>query len=279
MPDSDGPANVHEGGVDTGMDSRVPDTAVPTDATTGADVFNSGGDATEADANDVEEGADASETGPEPPDSAADTSPQDTSVADTSGGEGGDASAVDAAASDASDGGVDSADAAVCNTMWPVGGTNSVANPDFESAMDAGGGWSARFGGGTFSVSSTTAHCGTHSGEIVGRTQPYQALATLVSNTAGANTVALWVLHDAMKALQLSIQGYGICGDAGGQFFNLDSGGGFPVVVQNTWTFVSGTLTVPANCTSMNLVISQDTAQGLAAPFPDIFVDDVFVGH
>jgi hypothetical protein len=204
-----------------------------------------------------------------------DASVADTSIADAWEAEAGDAGAdvADASVSDANDAGRDAADAAVCATMWPDGGTNAVTNPDFESATDAGAGWSTQFGGGTFSVSSTIAHCGTHSGEISSRSAYYDALSTPISTTAGTYAVALWVLQDGTSTLQMTIQGYAVCG--GAQFINLSpSSNGFPFILPNTWTFVSGTLTIPSGCTAVNLVVAQDGAQ---SSLPDVYVDDVFV--
>jgi hypothetical protein len=289
-------------GADPGSDSDVPDVGAPSVDSSGADMMRS--DATsgaESGADRVNPGADApavdvtggtdagdndaNDEAPEPMDSAVpETALPDTSVPDTSSGEeGGDAGVdvAEASTPDASDGGMNPADAGPCNTMWPAGGTNSVTNPDFESATAPGAGWATRFGGGTFAVSSTTAHCGMNSGEISGRTQPYQAIATPIPTAAGAYTVALWVRQDGTGNLQLTIQGTGACGaDAGTQYINLSpTTGGFPTIAPNTWTFATGTLTVPANCTSMFLAVSQNGAQSLTAPFPDVFVDDVFVGQ
>ena len=203
---------------------------------------------------------------------AIDSSVKDAFVADTSVSEASNDAEPDVAVSDASNGGRDATDAAVCRTMWPDGETNLVTNPSFESSAS---GWSAQFGGGTFGVSSTTAHCGRHSGEISNRSAFYDALSTPVSTTAGTYTVALWVLQDGNSSLQMAIQGYGTCGSA--QYINLgpSTGTGFPTIAPNEWTFVSGTLTVPAGCTAMSLIIEQDGAQSL---LPDLFVDDVFVG-
>jgi hypothetical protein len=285
-PDSGGAdVTMRDGNIDSSKDTGAPDSVGSTDGTSGADVVGSddggGGGLDVADSAVAETSLDDT--------SVADTSIVDTSMvetsmaeasmADTSGSEGGDAGAdvVDASVSDASDEAVDAADGAACVTMWPAGGTNSVTNPTFESTTNPTAGWAARFGGGSI-VASTMAHCGAYSGETTGRTQPYQAIGTAVATAAGAYTVALWVMQDsAMGNLQLTIQGYGACGgaDAGSTYYNV----GFPTIAANTWTFFTGTLTVPANCTSMFLVVSQDNAQGLTMPFPDIFLDDVFVGQ
>jgi hypothetical protein len=206
------------------------------------------------------------------------TVPEDASVEDAFAGDIAVVEAGNDAGMDASDGSVSDAssgggDAAVCGTMWPDGGTNLVTNPTFESTAS---GWSTQFGGGTYNVSSTTAHCGTHSGEISSRTAYYDALSTSISTTAGTYTVALWILQDGTSSLQMTIQGYGTCGTA--QFINLgpSAATGFPTIGPNTWTFVSGTLTVPTGCTAMSLIIEQDGAQ---SALPDLFVDDVFVGQ
>jgi len=204
---------------------------------------------------------------------SGDTSVEDAFADDTAAVESGNDAGVDAADGSVSDASSGGGDAAVCGTMWPDGGTNLVTNPSFESTAS---GWSAQFGGGTYSVSTTTAHCGTHSGEISNRTAYYDALSTPISTTAGTYAVALWILQDGAGSLQMTIQGYGTCGTT--QFINLgpSAGTGFPTIAPNTWTFVSGTLTVPTGCTAMSLIVEQDGAQ---SALPDLFVDDVFVGQ
>jgi hypothetical protein len=70
--------------------------------------------------------------------------------------------------------------------------------------------------------------------------------------------------------------------DAGGTTNTFGSTGPFPTVPANTWTEVTGTITVPAGCTSVSLAFGQNggsgTAAGDAGAYANIFVDDVFVG-
>jgi hypothetical protein len=187
-----------------------------------------------------------------------------TDASDGGAGEGGDGGPSDA-------GGAEAGEAGPCNAMWPDGGTNVVTNPDFESTTDAGAGWSTPFGG-TFGVSSN-AYCGAHSGEVSGRSMFYQGIFTSIPATPATYNVAVWVLQDGTAAATLNY-GQECLGADGSQTF---PGGGPAVSVPaNTWTLLSGTLTVPSGCASVEFFVSQ--ASG-ATTFPDLFVDEVFVGQ
>jgi hypothetical protein len=158
-----------------------------------------------------------------------------------------------------------------CIPMWPAGGTNVITNPDFE---EGGAGWFALYGG-TFSATSATAYCGSSSGELSGRQQFFNALATTLPTTPATYNVALWVrYHSATSPLQASIGG--VCEDVDGGPINFLPGP-TPTVAADVWTFVSGSMTVPQGCATMVFFVGQPT--NAVAPFPDIFADEVFVGQ
>lgn len=189
---------------------------------------------------------------------------------------GNEAGILDAPSVDTSDAATDSGEAASsCATGAPDSGTNIVVDPGFENG---GTGWFAVGGGGTFSVTAAEAHCGTYSGEASGRTQFYQGLGYDLpdtTTTAALYDVSAWVLQDGAGDLKISVQGSGICDDAGRSYFNV----AFPVLSPTTWTQATGTLLVPANCTQVYLQIVQnaDLVEDAGPEYPDLFADDVYV--
>jgi hypothetical protein len=84
------------------------------------------------------------------------------------------------------------------------------------------------------------------------------------------------VYQDGTATQQLTV-GQLICTSplADGGSTQAFTGGAFPMVPAATWTEVTETLTVPTGCTTAQFVISQNGG----TTFPDIFVDDVFIGQ
>ncbi len=218
-------------------------------------------------------GVDATMTGP------ADSSAPDTGMADTSAG---DTGAITDSGGDAHTGIGDgsivdaSSDASACVTDWPTDGGANLVGANFDAGSTA---WNALYGAGTVGTS-TFAHCATPSVELSARSASYSVLAYPLPSGAATYNVALWVAHDLQvdgggASLIVSVQGTANCGDDGAQTFDV----AFPTVASNTFAFVSGTLTIPAGCNTVSLIIGQGAQdQGLTAPFPDLFVDDVYVG-
>ncbi|HSY21274.1 MAG TPA: carbohydrate binding domain-containing protein, partial [Polyangiaceae bacterium] len=162
------------------------------------------------------------------------------------------------------------------------GGANIVTNATFETGS---AGWTAAFGGGTVGVSTTFAHCGTQSGELSDRTANYSIISYPLPGP-GTYNVALWLAHDAQvdgggATIQMTAQAAANCPEADGgttqSFFNA----AFPILAANTWTFVSGSLTVPAGCTGAIFYVGQNNSDAvtgaLQAPYPDLFIDDVYI--
>jgi hypothetical protein len=152
--------------------------------------------------------------------------------------------------------------------MWPEGGANVVTNPDFE---EGGTGWAPLFGG-TFSVTSS-AYCGIAAGELSGRSAFFNALATTVPSTPATYNAAVWAKHDGTANLQLAIGGVCNTADAGQVFTPTTIVSADP----NVWTFITGPLTVPSGCATMQFFVGQPTSA--VAPFPDLFADEVYVGQ
>jgi len=220
-----------------------------------------------------------------------DTGTKDTGTPDTStvvdSGTPDTSTVVDSGTPDTStvvvDSGVDTGtdsgeDAAVCETGWPTdGGANIVTNPDFESGFT---GWTAAFGSSTVGTS-TFAHCGLQSGELSDRTANYSNIAYALP-AAGTYNFALWVAHDAQvdgggASLQLSVQVAANCPESDGGTAQTFFNGAFPTIAANTWTFVSGSVTVTDGCTGGIFFVGQNGTQNLTSPFPDLFIDDVYI--
>jgi len=158
--------------------------------------------------------------------------------------------------------------------MAPTGfTTNYLTNTDFENG---GTGWSGLFGT-PFSVSSTVAHCGTHSGMGM-RTQTYHGIRyDLPALAAGAYTLSMWLRHDNVNApdggaeagTQLGVQG--VCtGEAGMSYLNV----AFVTIQPNTFVRFTGTLTIPAGCTSLFLQIVQNNPTTIPS---NLWVDDAYL--
>ncbi len=200
----------------------------------------------------------------------------DASLLDATHPDAGDAGASpDAAATDAdatTDGAIAESGPLPCVTMWPETGTNVATNPDF---AEAGAGWSALYGG-TFSVSSAQAYCSSTSGEISARTAFYESMATNIPTTPGTYNVALWVLQDGTTARPVAAGGVCIPAEGGATVYT-------PVIqvvaTPNTWTFLTGALTVPSGCATMQFFVGQPQSEMAQTTFPDIFADAVYVGQ
>jgi hypothetical protein len=185
---------------------------------------------------------------------------------DASGDASGDAASVDG-------GGDGGEDAGICSTDPFDAGTQVISDPGFENGGDPR--WGAVYGG-IFSVT-TKAHCGTHSGEVWYRAQSYQGLTYSLANIAFPNTYSFsgYVYQDGASSLQMAVQVTAICGDSGSQYFNI----ALPTVQANTWTHVSGSVTVPGPCTNLLMQIFQNGAPASDAgpAFPNLYVDDAFL--
>lgn len=200
-------------------------------------------------------------------------------VADARGVEG-------AVTSDASDGGavadgaaqdvtVDTAvvepDASPCDPMPPKVGTNLIANPDFEDDIEAGAGWSFAYGG-KFVVSSTQAHCGTHSGEMTNRSQFFNAFEYAIALPADTSySYSLWVMQDGPSDIWMGFQAFSAAGTCANSFGNVT----YAVVPPNVWTHLTGTLAITSGCPTSYLYVVQQYVD--AAAYPNLYVDDVYV--
>ncbi|HTQ04504.1 MAG TPA: endo-1,4-beta-xylanase, partial [Polyangiaceae bacterium] len=147
----------------------------------------------------------------------------------------------------------------------PSSVTNFSGNPGFESGTS---GWFT-FGGG-LTQSSAFAHSGSFSGLNNGRTASYNGPAFSFPTGAGTYTASLWALQNSGTdgfPFVLSVKTH--CNGADNYPFlgqvNAASG---------TWVELSGTFTVPANCTEVTLFLNQNGG----STFPDMYVDDLVAG-
>jgi endo-1,4-beta-xylanase len=139
--------------------------------------------------------------------------------------------------------------------------TNIITNSDFESG---GSGWAAF--GGTFNVSSSFAHAGTHSGADTGRTASYMGPSYTIPAGPATYTVTAWALQDGTSSIQLVLNGRLECG--ANTTYPYIAGA---TVAQDTWVVLTGTLTVPSGCTNALIYLNQ----GTGTTFPDLYIDDV----
>jgi len=139
--------------------------------------------------------------------------------------------------------------------------TNFSGNPGFESGTS---GWFT-FGGG-LSQSSAFAHSGTFSGLNSGRTATFNGPAFSFPTGAGKYTASLWALQNSGSTFPFVLSVKTHCNGADN----------FPFLGQvnaasGTWVQLSGSFTVPANCTEVTLFLNQNGG----STFPDMYVDDL----
>jgi len=139
--------------------------------------------------------------------------------------------------------------------------TNFSGNPGFESGTS---GWFT-FGGG-LSQSSAFAHSGSFSGLNSGRTASFNGPAFSFPTGAGKYTASLWALQNSGSTFPFVLSVKTHCN-------GTDN---FPFLGQvnaasGTWVQLSGSFTVPANCTEVTLFLNQNGG----STFPDMYVDDL----
>jgi GH35 family endo-1,4-beta-xylanase len=146
----------------------------------------------------------------------------------------------------------------------PSSVTNFSGNPGFETGTS---GWFT-FGGG-LSQSSAFAHSGTFSGLNSGRTATFNGPAFSFPTGAGKYTASLWALQNSGSTFPFVLSVKTHCNGADN----------FPFLGQvnaasGTWVQLSGSFTVPANCTEVTLFLNQNGG----STFPDMYVDDLVAG-
>jgi len=139
--------------------------------------------------------------------------------------------------------------------------TNFSGNPGFETGTS---GWFT-FGGG-LAQSSTFAHSGSFSGLNSGRTASFNGPAFSFPIGAGKYSASLWALQNSGSSLPFVLSVKTHCdGVDNFPFLGLVNG------PSGTWVQLSGTFTVPANCTEVTLFLNQNGGSS----FPDMYVDDL----
>jgi hypothetical protein len=189
------------------------------------------------------------------------------------------------------DGGGGVEDAPPPNDTGPTGcappsaeaGVGVVPDPGFET-VNAGLGWTC-LGNCSFTVTSSQAHCGKQSGEGFNRNQGYEGPGYMLPTNAANYKISAWIMQDGASPLLLLFSAKLVCVtpiDAGGDGGQQTS---YPYVSQvetiaNTWTQLTGTLSVPSGCTLALLYLNQNTNSPLtdAGPqFPNLYIDDVYI--
>jgi len=139
--------------------------------------------------------------------------------------------------------------------------SNFSGNPGFESGTS---GWFT-FGGG-LAQSSAFAHSGGFSGLNSGRTASFNGPAFSFPTGAGKYTASLWALQNSGSTFPFVLSVKTHCN-------GVDN---FPFLGQvnaasGSWVQLSGSFTVPANCTEVTLFLNQNGG----STFPDMYVDDL----
>jgi endo-1,4-beta-xylanase len=139
--------------------------------------------------------------------------------------------------------------------------TNFAADGGFENGTD---GWFT-FGGG---LAQTTAfvHSGTYAGLNSGRSADYMGPAFSYPTGAGEYSASIFALQNSGSDLPFFLTAKMTCG-------GTDS---YPTVASVTgpsgsWVQLSGTFTVPSNCTEVTVYLHQNGG----SVFPDIYADDL----
>jgi endo-1,4-beta-xylanase len=148
----------------------------------------------------------------------------------------------------------------------PPSNVNLLPNGGFEAGI---AGWQS-WNGSTLSASTAQARTGTQSLRATNRPNANQFAVYNVTSLVSADTtytVGAWVFHTGAAADTVRLAAKVGC--AGGDTFPwLHNNTAVPA---NTWTQLSGSLTIPASCTIADVAIFLEGT----APGSDVYVDDV----
>lgn len=147
--------------------------------------------------------------------------------------------------------------------VQPPAQFNLLANGGVELGNDGWGGFGA-----SFVRSTAKAHSGSFSAQGTGRTATWQGPAVNLPTGAGTYTVSAYALQESGANLDLILSASVTCN-------GVQS---FPTVSAKTtqsgqWMQMSGTLQMPAGCTTAQLYVQQNGG----STFPDLYLDDVSV--
>ncbi len=128
--------------------------------------------------------------------------------------------------------------------------------------------------GGTMEQSEDFAHLGAYSMKTSGRSATWNGPSFLLPTGAGTYSVSAWVLHTGEDDAPVQLSAKILCGSED------DGDADYPFITSSTfapgiWTELSGTLNVPEDCISVQLIANQHEVED----FPDIYMDDVEVAR
>jgi len=207
-----------------------------------------------------------------PPDTSVD---QGSNVDEASVEDAGDATTGPVYVEDAGPG----MDGGPCMPNWPSG-TNYVAAPDFEPGdpteePDGGPEWFAVYGG-TYTLSSAAAFCGTHSGMLSNRGMFFHALGTNVPNGPATYNVAAWAMQDGDAGMPMLVGGVCFQVDGGTQYASVTTAVTAP---PNTWVELTGMVSFQDWDCAQSIVFVGQPSTYTSGPFNDMFVDEAFFGQ
>jgi endo-1,4-beta-xylanase len=147
--------------------------------------------------------------------------------------------------------------------VQPPPSFNLLANGGMELSSS---GWQAF--GATLVRSSAKVHSGAFAAQSTGRSATWMGPSVFLPTGEGSYSVQAFALQDSTSSLDLVLSGSLTCN--GVQTF--------PTIATRSaaggeWVDMSGTLDVPAGCTSVQLYVQQNGG----AAFPDLYLDDVAV--
>lgn len=143
-------------------------------------------------------------------------------------------------------------------------GAETVNTATPSAPFDWGG-----FNGGTLTSSVAQYHGGAKSAAALGRTGIGQGLAFAVPTGAGRYAISVWAYQTSGADAKLWLQAVTACATT--EYPLLAS----PVVPSATWTQLSGTLTLPPGCKSVQAYVVQ--ASDATATVADLFLDDASI--
>jgi hypothetical protein len=156
---------------------------------------------------------------------------------------------------------------------------NLAGNSTFEAGVTDG--WSVN-GAGNLTISSTTAHSGTQSLALLGRTASSAGPRYALPLGPARYSVVLQVRHAGAKAHDLLLQPTYTC--LGAAQVRPPPVATAAAVAGNTWTSLAGTVTLPptdapAGCqlTQAALFVQQEAGVCGTVECPDLYVDDVSI--
>jgi len=181
-----------------------------------------------------------------------------------------------------------------CSAGTCIANPNVVGNHDLETGTTTG--WFPANGGGSVGISSTAssgfAHAGTYSVVGTGRSAPYHGPAYNLPTGVGKYVISGWAMQKDLPSINGLLQiRYACRTNINPGYYQQVQASGFGVLMpQNVWTQFSATVdssqlnadclptaATPGLVRTATLYLNHDMDSVPAAPYPDLYLDDVVV--